>query len=83
MKTIVLTDAAAKDFAKLPEHDQAAVESALDDYAISGRGNVIALQGRAGFRLRVGAYRVIFGEDATTILAIYIGRRSTTTYKRN
>ena len=28
-------------------------------------------------------YRVIFDEDASTILAIYIGRRATTTYKRN
>ncbi len=83
MKTIILTDAAAKDLARLPEHDQAAIESALEDYAIWGRGNVIALQGRAGFRMRVGAYRVIFDEDATTILAIYIGRRSTTTYTRN
>jgi len=26
---------------------------------------------------------VIFDEDATTILAIYIGRRATTTYKRS
>jgi mRNA interferase RelE/StbE len=26
---------------------------------------------------------VIFDEDASTILAIYIGRRATTTYKRN
>jgi len=26
---------------------------------------------------------VIFDEDAVTILAIYIGRRTTTSYKRN
>ena len=36
-----------------------------------------ALQGRHGYRLRVGSHRVIFDEDATTILAIYIGRRAT------
>jgi len=29
------------------------------------------LQGRPGFRLRIGQYRVIFREDETTILAIY------------
>jgi len=33
--------------------------------------------------LRVGAYRVIFNSDATTSLAIYIGRRSTTTYRNH
>jgi mRNA interferase RelE/StbE len=41
------------------------------------------LSGRGGWRLRIGGYRVIFEEDASTILAIYIGRRVTTTYKRN
>jgi mRNA interferase RelE/StbE len=48
-----------------------------------GQGDVKALQGRDGYRLRIGGYRVIFDEDATTILAIYIGRRATTTYKRD
>ena len=46
-------------------------------------GDVKALQGRDGYRLRIGSYRVIFDEDATTILAIYIGHRATTTYTRN
>jgi len=41
------------------------------------------LAGRDGYRLRVGRYRVIFDEDQTTILAIYIGKRETTTYRRN
>lgn len=59
------------------------VEGALDEYAMTGRGHVIALQGRSGFRMRIGAYLVIFDEYATTSLAIYIGRRSTTTYRRN
>src|SRR6202035_3109168 len=38
--------------------------------------------GRDGHRPPLGSYRVIFDEDATTILAIYIGGRATTTYKR-
>jgi len=37
----------------------------------------------SGYRLRIGNYRVIFDEDAVTILAIYIGRHTTTSYKRN
>jgi mRNA interferase RelE/StbE len=48
-----------------------------------GRGDVKQLADRAGFRLRIGSYRVIFDEDKTTILAIYIGKRETTTYRRN
>jgi mRNA interferase RelE/StbE len=52
-------------------------------HAMTGQGDVKALQGRDGYRLRIGHYRVIFDEDATTILAIYIGRRATTTYKRS
>jgi mRNA interferase RelE/StbE len=45
--------------------------------------DVKALQGRNGYRLRIGSYRVIFDEDAITILAVYIGRRASTTYKRS
>ena len=58
-------------------------EAGLHRYAMTGQGDVKALQGRDGYRLRVGSHRVIFDEDATTILAIYIGRRATSTYKRN
>lgn len=83
MKTIILTTSAAKGLDSLPADGREAVEKALDTYAISGSGDVKALSGRPGFRLRVGAYRVIFAEDQVTILAIYIGRRATTTYKRS
>jgi mRNA interferase RelE/StbE len=44
---------------------------------------VKALQGRNGYRLRIGSYRVIFDEDAITIQAVYIGRRASTTCKRS
>ncbi len=50
---------------------------------MTGQGDVKRLQGRDGYRLRIGDYRVIFDEDKTTILAIYISRRATTTYGRN
>jgi len=33
--------------------------------------------------VRLGSYRVMFDEDATTIMALYIGRRATTTYQRS
>jgi mRNA interferase RelE/StbE len=82
MKTIVLTLRAAKELDALPREGREQVEAGLDRYAITGEGDVKRLQGREGYRLRIGWYRVIFDEDATTILAVYIGRRATTTYKR-
>jgi mRNA interferase RelE/StbE len=52
-------------------------------YAMSGEGDGKRLSGRGGFRLRIGRYRVIFDEDAATILAVAIGKRETTTPSRN
>jgi len=83
MKTIVLTRAAAKDLDGLPEQDRVQVLDALHEYAVSGKGDVKALSGRSGYRLRIGSYRIIFTEDRVTILAIYVGKRDTTTYRRN
>ena len=81
MKTIVFTHAAARDFDELPAEPRAAVSGALIEYATTGRGDIKRLKGRDGFRLRVGRYRVLFDENKTTILAIYIGKRETTTYR--
>jgi mRNA interferase RelE/StbE len=82
MKTIVFTATAAKDFDALPERARDAITRALTAYAVHGLGDVKRLVGRDGFRLRVGDYRVLFDEDQTTILAIAVGRRATTTYRR-
>jgi len=80
MKTIVLTAAAAKQFDALPDDAKAQISTDLDAYAMTGQGNVKRLSGRDGFRLRSGRYRVLFAEDQTTVLAVYIGKRETTTY---
>jgi mRNA interferase RelE/StbE len=83
VKTIILTPSAAKDLDALPRDAREQIGAGLHRYAITGQGDVKALPGRDGYRLRIGNYRVIFDEDATTILAIYIGRRATTTYTRS
>ena len=83
MKTIIFTHQAAKDLDAIESQARDAILSGLAAYAINGRGDVKQLKGRDGFRLRIGRYRVIFDEDKTTILAIYIGKRETTTYRRN
>jgi mRNA interferase RelE/StbE len=80
MKTIIFTAAASKHHDALPAQARAEVDIALDGYATDGRGDVKRLQGSPYYRLRVGRYRVVFDEDRTTILAIYIGKRETTTY---
>jgi mRNA interferase RelE/StbE len=81
MKTLIFTSAAAKDHDSLPANAREDVDIALDGYAREGRGDVKRLQGSPYYRLRVGNHRVVFDEDQTTILAIYIGRRETTTYR--
>lgn len=83
MKTVPLTIAAARQLDGLPEAARGQVTSALDHYTISGDGDVKKLAGREGYRLRVGRYRVLFDEDQVTLLAIYIGKRETTTYNRS
>ena len=55
--------------------------SDLERYAVTGSGDVKRLRGRDGYRLRSGRYRVLFDEDQTTVLAVYIGKRQTTTYR--
>ena len=82
MKTIIFTHAAAKDLDGLPPDGREQVESGLVRYAATGDGDVKQLSGRDGYRLRIGRYRVIFDEDRLTILAIYVGKRDTTTYRR-
>ncbi|MFZ9502194.1 MAG: type II toxin-antitoxin system RelE family toxin [Beijerinckiaceae bacterium] len=83
MKTIIYTTRAAKDLDALLDQEREVVTRGLDDYALTGQGDVQPLAGRSGYRLRIGVWRVIFDEDAATILAIHIGRRQTTTYRRN
>jgi mRNA interferase RelE/StbE len=67
----------------LPSEDRFAVTEGLALYATEGRGDVKKLSGREGYRLRVRDCGVIFDDDGVTILAIHIGRRTTTTYSRN
>jgi len=83
MKIIFLTRSAAKDLDDLPADDRTMIENALSAYAIKGAGDIKQLSGRAGYRMRIGSYRILFDEDRLTILAFYIGRRATTTYRKN
>lgn len=81
MKPIVFTAAAARQVDALPDDARTQVLGDLDRYAMTGAGDVKKLNGRDGYRLRSGRYRVLFDEDQTTVLAVYVGKRETTTYR--
>lgn len=55
MKTIILTLSAAKDLDALPRDAREQVEVGPHRYAMTGLGDVKALQGRDGYRLRMAA----------------------------
>lgn len=82
MKTVIFAHSALRDLEALPSADRSFVEDAIYRYATTGRGDVKKLSGRDFYRLRAGRYRVVFGEDRVTIVAVYVGKRDTTTYGR-
>jgi mRNA interferase RelE/StbE len=81
VKTIILMANAAKQFDALPLAIQEQIASALHLYATTGRGDIKALQGQPGYRLRSCRYRILFDEDLQTVVALYIGKRETVTYR--
>jgi mRNA interferase RelE/StbE len=83
MKTIKRHNRASKALDSLPVEQSEKVAEALYAYAVDGVGDIKKLSDRSGYRLRIGLYRVLFDEDAVTILAFYVGKRDTTTYLRH
>lgn len=75
MTTVSYTSAARRSWRKLPAKVQARIEAALERYAGTGEGDVKRLTGRAGARLRLGDYRVIFAETDATIEVRAVGHR--------
>jgi len=62
--TISILRRAQKEFAKLPAHIQSGVNDAILSLAQNPRpAGCKKLHGRAGWRIRVGEYRVIYDID--------------------
>jgi mRNA interferase RelE/StbE len=62
--------AAAKALAKMPRNVAATIVSKIEQYArdpASQANNVTKLQGRTGYRLLVGDWRVIFDDDGVVM----------------
>jgi mRNA interferase RelE/StbE len=76
MKTVSYTTSATRQLRKLPAEIRERIIDKLRRYAESGAGDVKALSGQPGARLRVGDYRVIFVEAAGVISVRAVGHRS-------
>jgi mRNA interferase RelE/StbE len=75
MKPIVFTPASTRQWVKLDSQVRRRVEIRLTEFATNGKGDVKRLKGRAGLRLRVGDWRVIFFEESGSIVIVAVGHR--------
>lgn len=75
MKTITYSRRAAKEMKTLPTQVSERINAKLERYADTGEGDIKALQGQEGYRLRVGDYRVVFTEDMIVIYVIKVAHR--------
>jgi mRNA interferase RelE/StbE len=70
------TRSAEKDLAALDKAAARRVRDAVVRFGDSGHGDVKALAGAdAGFRLRVGSYRVLFDSDGETVSVLAVAHR--------
>jgi mRNA interferase RelE/StbE len=78
MKEVTYSKQAIKTLSRIPANESARIRSKVRQYAdnpASQMNNVRKLQGRDAYRLRVGDWRIIFGEDEVVIDVIRIGAR--------
>jgi mRNA interferase RelE/StbE len=75
MKPIAFTATSARQWAKLSPDVRRRIDRRLTEFAATGHGDVKRLKGRAGMRLRVGDWRVIFFEEHETIVVAAVGHR--------
>jgi mRNA interferase RelE/StbE len=75
MKQLVYTATAARQLRKLPTATRERIIAKLHLYAETGAGDVTALRGSTGARLRVGDWRVLFDQTAGEISVRTVGHR--------
>jgi mRNA interferase RelE/StbE len=75
MREIAFTPAAVRQWLKLSANIRKRIDGKLTGYAANGIGDVKRLKGRAGSRLRVGDWRVIFVEEGGSIIVVAVGNR--------
>jgi mRNA interferase RelE/StbE len=75
MRRLVYTATAARQLRKLPAATRERIVAKLHLYAETGAGDVTALRGSTGARLRVGDWRVVFDQTADEISVRAVGHR--------
>lgn len=73
MRPIVFTATGVRQWSKLSSDARRRIDARLTEFATTGHGDVKRLKGRAGLRLRVGDWRVIFYEEGKTIVVAAVG----------
>ena len=75
MKEIEFTSAAVRQWRKLTATTRAQIDLKLKAFAETGTGDVKALKGAPGMRLRSGDWRVLFTIKGNTITVHAVGHR--------
>jgi mRNA interferase RelE/StbE len=75
VKEIEFTSAAVRQWRKLTVTTRAQIDLKLKTFAETGVGDVKALKGTPGMRLRAGDWRVLFTIKANTITIHAVGNR--------
>ena len=75
MGQVVFSATAARQWLKLSPQIRDRIAKKLDAFAATGHGDVKKLKGQPGARLRAGDWRVIFYEEADTIIVVAVGHR--------
>ena len=75
MKEIEFTSAAVRQWRKLTATTRAQIDHKLKVFAETGVGDVKALKGAAGMRLRSGDWRVVLTMKGNTITVHAVGHR--------
>lgn len=78
MKRVVYTQTANKALSRMPTNTARLIRSKIEQYAddpSSLARNVVKLQGREGYRLRVGDWRVNFDDEGAVLQILQIGPR--------
>lgn len=78
MRSVIYSKYAIKALRRMPANMATIIEAKVEQYArnpASLANNVTKLQGRGGYRLRVGDWRVIFSDDGRVMFIEEIGSR--------
>jgi len=73
---VVFTAAATRQWLRLSPDVRQRLDAKITIFARTGQGNVKRLKGRAGARLRVGDWRIIFYVEGRKLVVAAVGHRS-------